>query len=71
VELARQIGRGLTVAPFVNRHLHKDGTVVPVMWSAVHSESKDTVISIGRDMREHMAAEEKLRQAQKMARSDG
>jgi PAS domain S-box-containing protein len=66
VELAKQIGRGVTVAPFVNRHLHKDGTAIPVMWSAVRSESKDTVISIGRDMREHMAAEEKLRQAQKM-----
>ena len=65
-ELARQVGRGDTVPPFVNRHLHKDGAVVPVMWSAVRSESKDTVISIGRDMREHMAAEEKLRQAQKM-----
>jgi PAS domain S-box-containing protein len=65
-ELARQIGRGATPAPFVNRHLHKDGTVIPVMWSAVRSESKDTVISIGRDMREHIAAEEKLRQAQKM-----
>jgi len=65
-EFAKQIGRGATVTPFVNRHLHKDGTVVPVMWSAVRSESKDTVISIGRDMREHMAAEEKLRQAQKM-----
>ncbi|HXA39596.1 MAG TPA: PAS domain S-box protein [Phenylobacterium sp.] len=65
-ELARQVGRGVTVAPFVNRHLHKDGTVIPVMWSAVRSESEDTVISIGRDMREHMAAEEKLRQAQKM-----
>jgi PAS domain S-box-containing protein len=65
-DLAKQVGRGVTVQPFVNRHLHKDGTVVPVMWSAVRSESKDTVISIGRDMREHMAAEEKLRQAQKM-----
>ncbi|WP_293368731.1 PAS domain-containing sensor histidine kinase [Phenylobacterium sp.] len=65
-DLARQIGRGVTLPPFVNRHLHKDGTVIPVMWSAVRSESKDTVISIGRDMREHMAAEEKLRQAQKM-----
>jgi PAS domain S-box-containing protein len=65
-ELGRQIGRGVTVAPFVNRHLHKDGTVIPVMWSAVRSESEDAIISIGRDMREHMATEEKLRQAQKM-----
>jgi PAS domain S-box-containing protein len=66
IELGRQIASGVTVKPFTNRHLHKDGTVIPVMWSAVRAEDGDSIISIGRDMREHIAAEEKLRQAQKM-----
>jgi PAS domain S-box-containing protein len=65
-ELNLRIGSGVPVNTFINRYLHKDGTVVPVMWSAAMSESQDTIICIGRDMREHMAAEDKLRQAQKM-----
>jgi PAS domain S-box-containing protein len=65
-QLARQISAGVAAKPFTCRHLHKNGTVIPVMWSAVRSESKDSIISIGRDMRDHIANEEKLRQAQKM-----
>jgi PAS domain S-box-containing protein len=65
-EQSRRVARGFPTKTFVNRFLHKDGGVVPIMWSAVRSESQDATICIGRDMREHMAAEEKLRQAQKM-----
>jgi len=65
-ELNGRICGGAPVSAFINRYIHKDGTVVPVMWSAAMSESQDTIICIGRDMREHMAAEDKLRQAQKM-----
>ncbi|THD61021.1 PAS domain-containing sensor histidine kinase [Phenylobacterium sp.] len=64
--LGKRLMAGEAVKPFTNRHLHKDGTAIPVMWSAVRSKTGDAVISIGRDMREHLAAEEKLRQAQKM-----
>ena|GEM_PF-4563353 len=65
-EVARQAHAGETPKPFINRHLHKDGSEVPVMWSTVRCEATNGVISIGRDMREQLAAEEKLRQAQKM-----
>jgi PAS domain S-box-containing protein len=51
---------------FMNRFVHRDGTVVPVMWSSVWSEDDKTTFAVGRDMRDHVAAEEKLRQAQKM-----
>jgi PAS domain S-box-containing protein len=51
---------------FINRYLHRDGSVVPVMWSSVWSEDDNTTFAVGRDMRDHVAAEEKLRQAQKM-----
>jgi PAS domain S-box-containing protein len=56
---------GATTA-FRNRYLHKDGTVVPMMWSSSWSEDHATSFAIGRDMREHEAAEAMLRQAQKM-----
>jgi PAS domain S-box-containing protein len=65
-EIGRQVAAGVPTRTFMNRYLHKDGTVVPVMWSSVRSEAKGSLISIGRDMREHLEAEEKLRQAQKM-----
>jgi hypothetical protein len=65
-ELACEVLSGVPTKTFINRYLHKDGTAVPVMWSAVRSETSGGLISIGRDMREHLAAEEKLRQAQKM-----
>jgi PAS domain S-box-containing protein len=65
-EIGCQVAAGVPTKTFLNRYLHKDGTAVPVMWSAVRSDAKESIICIGRDMREHIEAEEKLRQAQKM-----
>ena len=64
-EHALRLVRGPS-STFMNRYLHKDGSVVPVMWSAAWSREHQTTFAIGRDMRDHVAAEEKLRQAQKM-----
>jgi len=64
-EHALRLGRGPS-STFMNRYLHKDGSVVPVMWSAAWSNEHQTTFAVGRDMRDHVAAEEKLRQAQKM-----
>ena len=57
---------GEATTTFVNRIVHRDGSLVPVMWSSVWSEAHQTTFAIARDMREHQLAEEKLRQAQKM-----
>jgi PAS domain S-box-containing protein len=51
---------------FRNRFIHKDGSIVPVGWSAVWSDQQKLVVAIARDRREIEAAEEKLRRAQKM-----
>ncbi|HEY0650526.1 PAS domain S-box protein [Phenylobacterium sp.] len=64
-EHAMQLARGPS-STFMNRYRHRDGSIVPVMWSAVWSRDHQTTFAIGRDMRDHVAAEEKLRQAQKM-----
>ncbi len=60
------VNAGTPTKNILNRYIHKDGTIVPLMWSAVRTHNPDRVVGIGRDMREHMAAEEKLRQAQKL-----
>ena len=65
--LARQIVvDGKPTHSFQNRYIHKDGSVVPIAWSAVWSEQQNALICIARDMRESLAAEERLRQAQKL-----
>ena len=64
--IATQIMAGVTTKAFTNRYMHRDGTAVPVMWSAAWSDEHQTMFAVARDMREHQAAEEKLRQAQKM-----
>jgi len=66
MDVADQLASGVPINTFMNRYLHKDGSEVPVMWSAIWSEDHQTTFAIGRDMRDHVAAEEKLRQAQKM-----
>jgi PAS domain S-box-containing protein len=63
---AEVLATGRPVNGFMNRFVHRDGSVVPVMWSSVWSEDDRTTFAVGRDMRDHVAAEEKLRQAQKM-----
>ena len=63
---ARRIADGTPTKTFVNRYIRKDGEVVPLMWSAARSGSAGDVVCVARDMREHLAAEEKLRHAQKM-----
>ncbi|MBU1377637.1 MAG: PAS domain S-box protein [Alphaproteobacteria bacterium] len=66
MEHAEILALGEPLNGFMNRFLHRDGSIVPVMWSSVWSESDRTTFAVGRDMRDHVAAEEKLRQAQKM-----
>jgi PAS domain S-box-containing protein len=65
-EVRRKIIAGNPTTAYTNRCLHRDGTIVPVMWSSVWSQQHQTMYVVARDMREHVAAEEKLRQAQKM-----
>jgi PAS domain S-box-containing protein len=57
---------GTPTNSFQNRYLHKDGSVVPIAWSASFSKQLNAMICIARDRRESLAAEERLRQAQKL-----
>lgn len=46
---------------FETRYIHKDGHVVPLVWSGVWCEPEQRYFFFGRDMTERKAAEEQLR----------
>ena len=57
---------GRLMRNFDCRYMHKEGYVVPLAWMGAWSEPEQQFFFIGRDMTERIAAEEQLRQAQKM-----
>jgi PAS domain S-box-containing protein len=57
---------GIPTSSFRNRYIHKNGSIIPIAWSSVWSPQHRTLFCVARDMRESLAGEEKLRQAQKM-----
>jgi PAS domain S-box-containing protein len=63
VEMAARVMAGNPVGGHMNRYICKDGSVLPMMWSATWSDTHQTIFGVARDMREHLAAEE----SQKMA----
>jgi PAS domain S-box-containing protein len=67
MKVAAQIMAGVPAGGHMNRCLHKDGAAIPMMWSATWSDAHQMMIAVARDMREHLSAEDRLRQSQKMA----
>ena len=61
-----EIRQGKPTSSFRHRSIRKDGSIVPLMWSAAWSERHQAFFAIGRDMSESVRAEEKLRRAEKM-----
>ncbi|HEX2556110.1 MAG TPA: PAS domain S-box protein [Microvirga sp.] len=64
--VTEQIMAGVPTFAFENRFIRKDGSVVPLLWSAAWEAEHGTMFSIARDLTERLQAEERLRQAQKM-----
>jgi PAS domain S-box-containing protein len=58
--------RGRQMRNFECRYVHKEGRVVPLVWTGVWSEPDHQHFFIGRDMTERIQLESQLRQAQKM-----
>lgn len=66
-QLEMQAARsGISAHAVRSRFVHREGHVVPVMWTAAWSERDQSYFFIGRDMTEHERTESVLRQAQKM-----
>jgi PAS domain S-box-containing protein len=58
--------RGRLMRNFECRYVHKNGRVVPLIWTGVWSEPAQQHFFIGRDLSEREAVEQRLRQAQRM-----
>ncbi|MBI3512877.1 MAG: MASE4 domain-containing protein [Proteobacteria bacterium] len=58
--------RGRRMRNFETRYVHKNGRAVTMAWTGVWSEPDQRHFFTGRDMTERIAAEEQLRQSQKM-----
>jgi len=58
--------RGKAMRNFECRYIHKDGRIVTLAWTGVWSEPEQQHFFIGRDMTERIAAEERLRHAQRL-----
>ncbi|HZZ30433.1 MAG TPA: PAS domain S-box protein [Phenylobacterium sp.] len=63
---ATQIRIGSVSDGLMNRCLSKQGSPIPMTWSAMWSERHQMIFAVARDMRMQIAAEERLRQVQKM-----
>ncbi len=57
---------GKITTNFPCRYRHKNGSVVPLVWTGVWSESDRSHFFMGRDMSEYERSQAQLRQAQKM-----
>jgi PAS domain S-box-containing protein len=57
---------GKTTTNFPCRYRHKDGSVVPLVWTGVWSEADRSHFFMGRDMSDYERSQAQLRQAQKM-----
>jgi PAS domain S-box-containing protein len=66
VEIAEKIMAGVPTTGFENRYIRRDGTAVPILWSAVWSDEHKTMFCVARDLSERLQLEEQLRQSQKM-----
>jgi len=58
--------RGQEMRNFECRYRHKDGRVVPLVWTGVWSEPQQQHFFIGRDMTERIGAEERERRSQRL-----
>jgi PAS domain S-box-containing protein len=65
-EEMRRARRGGEIRNFSCRYVHRDGRVIPLVWTGVWSEPEQRHFFIGRDVTERLATEQRLRQAQRM-----
>src|SRR5579859_5289372 len=66
LKVTGQVMNGSPVGGHMNRCLCKDGSAIPMMWSATWSDAHQMIFAVARDMREHISAEERRRQSHKM-----
>ncbi|WP_339889412.1 PAS domain S-box protein [uncultured Flavobacterium sp.] len=59
-KLAEKITSGFPSAMFENRYVHKNGKIVPLLWSANWDEKRQLVFCIAKDVTEHKRLEHSI-----------
>jgi len=59
-EASAEVKAGHALKDFENRHVHKDGSLVYMLWSAHWSEADKTMFAVGRDIAARKQAEQEL-----------
>ncbi|NRA35369.1 MAG: PAS domain S-box protein [Polyangiaceae bacterium] len=65
-EAYQLLADGHPLRDFENRYQHKEGGYRRIAWQAIHDHHTRQIYGAGRDVTEHHALEEQLRQSQKM-----
>jgi len=68
-EIAVSIMSGYETINFENRYRHKNGSLVPIRWSAYWSEQEQLMFSVAHDITEQRRAETALRQSESRMRA--
>lgn len=58
---AAEVADGKAITNFSNRYVHKEGHIVPIIWSARYEAENAILYCVGRDATEHARNEEKLK----------
>src|SRR6478672_13568257 len=68
IRIAKQATHDCRTSHFENRYFHKNGTVIPIIWSGRWDENERMLYCTARDGSEKYEVEHRLQKAQQMAR---
>jgi PAS domain S-box-containing protein len=64
IQAGKDIAAGSLVTNFENRYIKKDGSIIPMVWSAKWDKDEEVMYCIARDGREKILVEQKLKEEQ-------
>jgi PAS domain S-box-containing protein len=67
--VTEKVMKGAKITNFQNRYIRKDGSVVPLIWSARWDRNEDVMYAIARDASEKIEAEVALKKSEAMFRT--
>jgi PAS domain S-box-containing protein len=68
IRIVKQATHDCRTSNFENRYIHKDGSIIPIIWSGRWDENERLLFCTARDGSEKYEVEHRLQKAQKMAR---
>jgi PAS domain S-box-containing protein len=69
IAIAGELSFQHTIQDFENRYVHRDGRLVPMMWTISWSKNNKAMYAIARDISERKVTEEKIKRSEQLYRS--